>query len=253
EREEKQPLVPKEYERSLPRMAQDDLDVFVDEFGRKHYATPDGRPVCGRLKRVHNRKIEDEACFAPPMANGACRVHGGKAGAPIRTGRYSRVLKKMRGAFERARADEDLIDARRDLAAMDVLIEQLFERVEELDSRAWRQELLETFQRLQAAIRSHRQAQVSAEMRRLGELIEQGASVDQLANDLIANLERRANRAVRIGELELKRSEKVTFEEMTVVLREFLGVLEQSLEPQVYHGLLPQLRKVTSARRIEAG
>ncbi|MCP4004538.1 MAG: hypothetical protein GY725_10115 [bacterium] len=163
------------------------------------------------------------------------------------------MLKKMRGAFERARADEDLIDARRDLAAMDVLIEQLFERVEELDSPAWRQELLDTFQRLQAAIRSHRQAQVSAEMRKLGELIGHGASVDQIANDLIASLERRANRAVRIGELELRRSEKVTVEEMAVVLREFLGVLERSLDPGVYHSVLPELRQVTTARRIGAG
>ncbi len=239
-----------EPERKLPRLTPTNLESFADEYGRTHYAMADGRPVCGRLKREHNRVIEDEACLAPPMANGACRVHGGKAGAPIRTGRYSRVLQKLRGAFERARADGDLVDARQDLAAMDVLIEQLFERMEELDSPAWRQQLLETFRGLQAAIRSHSQTQVSAAMRRLGDLIEQGASIDQIASDLIANLERRANRAVRIGELELKRAEKVTVDDLTAVLREFLSILERSLEPQVYHGLLPELRGVMAGQRL---
>ncbi len=242
-----------ERERKLPHLTKDDLDCIVDEFGRDHFFMKDGRPVCGRLKREHNRAIENEACLAPPMANGACRVHGGKAGAPIRTGRYSRVLIKLRGAFERARADDDLVDARQDLAAMDVLIEQLFERMEELDSPAWRQELRETFRGLQAAIRSHSQTKVSAAMRKLGDLIEQGASIDQIASDLIANLERRANRAVRIGELELKRAEKVTVEELTAVLRDFLGILERSLEPSLYHSLLPELRKVTGGQPSRMG
>ncbi len=239
-----------EPERKLPRLTSDDLGSFADEFGRTHYAMADGRPVCGRLKREHNRVIENEACLAPPMANGACRVHGGKAGAPIRTGRYSRVLKKMRGAFERARADEDLVDARQDLAAMDVLIEQLFERMEELDSPAWRQKLLETSRALRAALRAGNQTLGLATMRRLCDQIENGASIDQIAGDLIANLERRANRAVRIGELELKRAEKVTVDELTAVLREFLGILERSLEPKIYHSLLPELRRVTGGRGV---
>ena len=68
-----------ERERKLPRLTQDDLVFYVDEFGRKHFSMADGRPVCGRLKREHNREIPNEACLAPPMANGACRVHGAPA------------------------------------------------------------------------------------------------------------------------------------------------------------------------------
>ena len=166
-------------ERKLPHLVQADLVRIVDEFGRDHYWTDEGRAVCGRRKKEKNRAIENEACLAPPMPNGACRVHGGKAGAPIRTGRYSRVMKKWLGDFERARSDQELLDAKQELALMDVAIERLLERVEEADTPSWRQEVGETYLALQAAIRGQRQAQVAALMKRLGELIESGATADQ--------------------------------------------------------------------------
>ena len=194
-------------ERKLGPCTQADLVSYVDEFGRTHYSMEDGRPVCGRLKKKKNRAIPDEACLGPPMANGACRVHGGKAGAPIQHGRYSRVLKKWRGDFERARSDQELVDARRDLALMDVANEKLLERAEDLDSPSWRQELRETFIHLQAAIRAQRQGDVAPLLKRLGELIEEGATAGQLAKDLVAQVEKRANRACKVTELQLRREE----------------------------------------------
>ena len=111
--------------RKLPHLTKGGLTSVQDEFGRDHYFMEDGRPVCGRLKKKHNRQIPDEACLGIPMASGPCRIHGGKAGAPIKHGRYSRAMKVWRGAFQQALSDKDLLDTRRELALMDVVTEQL--------------------------------------------------------------------------------------------------------------------------------
>src|SRR5688572_11067355 len=98
--------------RSWPRYSQDQLSFVEDELGRKHYRTPEGRKVCGRLKNSKNRVIPNEACLGPPMQPGACRIHGGAStGAPLTAGgRYSRVLTKWKGRFEAALADKAILD-----------------------------------------------------------------------------------------------------------------------------------------------
>ena len=241
------------HERKLPRLTQTDLVSYADQYGRTHYSMEDGRPVCGRLKKEHNREILDEACLAPPMANGPCKVHGGKAGRPLSNGRYSRVTKTWHAAFERALADEELLDARRDLALMDVVTELLIERAEELDSPSWREELRETFGQLQRAIRSKRQDVVGPLLKLLGELIERGATADQVAYDLVAQVDRRAARACKIDELGLRRQEKVTVSELGAVFKQFLDVLQRELEPETYYRIVPVLRKVTGPGQLERG
>ncbi len=233
--------------RKLPHLTQDDLVCVLDEDGRKHYWTKEGRPVCGRHKKQKNRVIPDEACLGIPMANGACNVHGGKAGRPITHGRYSRVLKKWKKDYARAQADKDLLDAKKDLAMLDVAIEKLVGRAEDGDCPTWRKEVGETFIALQGAIRGKRQSQVSAHLKRLGELIESGAAEDQVANDLVVNVERRANRATRINEYEFKKEEKIPPSELAAVFRSWLAILEKRLEPKTYHALLPELRLATHA------
>ncbi len=242
-----------EKERKLPHLTQVDLESFVDEFGRTHYSMKDGRQVCGRLKKEKNRKIPDEACLGVPMASGPCKVHGGKAGRPLSHGRYSRVTKTWHAAFERALADEELLDAKRDLALMDVVTELLIERAEELDSPSWREELRDTFGQLQRAIRSQRQEVVGPLLKLLGELIERGATADQVARDLVAQVDRRAARACKIDELGLRRQEKITATELAAVFKQFLDVLERELEPAMYHQVLPELRRVTGPGQLERG
>ncbi|MCP4039717.1 MAG: hypothetical protein GY733_22425 [bacterium] len=252
EPDERPRFEPKEHERKLPHLTKDDLDCVIDEFGREHFFMKDGRAVCGRLKKKHNRKIPDEACLGIPMSSGPCRIHGGKAGRPIEHGRYSRVLDKWKKDFVRAQKDKQLLDAKQDLALMDVALEKLLMRAEEGDCPSWRQLMGETFVALQMAIRGKRQAQVSAMMKELATLIETGATEDQIAADLVLNVERRANRACRIGDLELKKEDKVTPTELAAVFRSWLVVLEKALEPRVYARVLPELRRATVGQQIEA-
>ena len=232
-------------ERVLPVLTKDALVLVVDEFGRDHFSMEDGRPVCGRLKKEKNRSIANEACLAPPMANGACKVHGGKAGAPIRTGRYSRVLKRWLGEFEAARSDQELLDVRGDLAMMDVAIAKLVEQAEEMDSPSWRADLRARYGQLRAAIRSGKQKDVGEHLRVLGELIEGGASTDQVVQDLIVHLDRRANRAGRVAEQESKTGGVVTTTELAAVFRQWLEVLERALPAEDYYRVLPELGRLT--------
>ena len=61
-------------------------------------------------------------------------------------------------------------------------------------------------------------------------------------------MDRRANRECKLTELQLRREEKVTVSEMAAVFRQFLDALEKELEPEVYHRIVPVLRRVTVGR-----
>ena len=76
--------------------------------------------------------------------------------------------------------------------------------------------------------------------------IEQGPTADQVAADLVAHVDRRANRACRVAELAQRREEKVTVGELAAVFRRWLEVLEHNLDPHVYFQLVPELRRVTT-------
>lgn len=82
-------------------------------------------------------------------------------------------------------------------------------------------------------------------MKRLGEIIEGGATADQVSTDLVAQLDRRANRTCKVTELAIRREEKVTVSEIAAIFRQWLDVLERGLEPEVYFRLVPELRKVS--------
>ncbi len=237
-----------EPDRKLPRYTKADLVRIVDEFGRDHFWTPEGRAVCGRKRKEKNSVIEDERCLAPPMPNGACVVHGGKSGRPIESGRYARITTKWKAAFERARNDRELLDARADVAMMDVVLEQLVQRAEELDTSSWREELKETHLQLQRAIKSQRQDVAGTLLKKLGRLIEDGARAEQVSADLLAHVDRRAARACKLTEIEIRRAEKVSVDELAAIFKQGLGVLERELEPVVYYKLIPALRNATTTR-----
>lgn len=67
-------------------------------------------------------------CKAPAMANGRCRIHGGKTpvglGLPqFKTGKYSKYLPEgLLTAYEDVQADENLLSVRGDIQLLDVLI-----------------------------------------------------------------------------------------------------------------------------------
>lgn len=77
-------------------------------------------------------------------------------------------------------------------------------------------------------------------------MIEGGATADQVSTDLVAQVDRPANRACKVTELAIRRGEKVTVSEIAAIFRQWLHVLEKTLEPEVYFRLVPELRKVSA-------
>ena len=83
-------------------------------------------------------KRTGERCKRPPATGwGVCRMHGAGGGRPIVHGRYSKVLKRLRGHYEAARDDENLLDLRPTIAVLDIRIEDILRRVDDGDDAAW--------------------------------------------------------------------------------------------------------------------
>ncbi len=82
------------------------------------------RPVCGARRR-DGKRCQSTAV----MANGRCRVHGGKAGRPVSTGRYARVAKGR--LAERLSEDTgDVSDMTREIALVQALTELVVEKLD---------------------------------------------------------------------------------------------------------------------------
>jgi len=99
-------------------------------------------------------------------------------------------------------------------------------------------------------------------MRELGRLIEEGATLAQVVSDLIVHVDRRAGRAHRINELEVRRDASVSLNELTLVFGRWIEALREKLDAQTFQGILPTLRQlageprpgiVGSAQEREAG
>jgi len=249
-----------EHERKLPRLTQADLRRTTDELGRAYFHMQDGRAVCGRLRKAKNRQIPDEACLAPPTARGPCRVHGGRSpgGKVTSGGRYSRALRRWRRPFERALADKEQLDSRRELAMTDVLIERLTARAERGDSPTWRAELGESYDALDEAVRGMKHADIGKCLKELGEKIRAGATGDAARGDLLEQLERRSRMATRLVDLEQRGDQRLTMREVSATFAAFVEVLARTVDPVVMQRLLPQLRAVlpmpvAAPQLIEAG
>ena len=96
-----------------------------------------------RSRCTAKSKRSKERCQNTPVPGwNVCRMHGAGGGRPIKHGRYSKVLGRLRKSYEEALAHESLLDLGPTLALLDVRAEQLLEQVEAGRDGAW-QELVE--------------------------------------------------------------------------------------------------------------
>jgi hypothetical protein len=103
---------------------------------------------------------------------------------------------------------------------------------------------------LRSAIRGQRHTEVGVLLKKLGDLIERGATADQLAADLVAHVDRRANRACRNAELALRRGEPKRGSPSPRSPRPSAsgwGCWSGPWSPRCIFRLVPELRKVTTA------
>ncbi|HRI09525.1 MAG TPA: HGGxSTG domain-containing protein, partial [Nannocystaceae bacterium] len=149
---------------------------------------PADRPRCGAKKR------DGTPCPSYPVVGAKrCRMHGARAGAPIKHGRYSKHLGRIREAYEAAIQDKGLLDLREPIAAIDAIVRRLAERVEELDTPDYRRRLLDLLKESRGADAG----KAAAARFTLEELIERGADEDQTLGVLRDSLSELAKRIVQ--------------------------------------------------------
>jgi len=208
-----------------------------------------GRSVCGRLKQENRRLIEDEACLQPPMPNGACYWHGGPSPGPPATanGRYSRLQRFWGELYERLATTDDLLDVKPDLTLMDVAIARRLEFVQSEDAPAWREELRKTYRAMRAAMKSGDKAEMAVTVRRLGELVERGAKMEQAVRDLVTDVDRRAARAQKEREVMLKGEDVVTVRELMRIFGDFIAIVKEHAPADAVRTMVPKFRVVLGA------
>jgi len=96
---------------------------------------PNGNPRCQFVKApVEGKKYGEQCKNKCVPGRPRCKYHGGKAGAPIKTGAYSKYNPVPRGLaklFEAAMADPEILNLTKDIALLDAQLWSLAEKAKE--------------------------------------------------------------------------------------------------------------------------
>jgi len=243
-------------DRKWPPLTIHQLERRKDTVGRLRCRVPDaldhplaGRVVCGRLKREKRRLIPDEACLQRAMPNGACHKHGGPSpGAPkTANGRYSIEQKRWNEVYQRSIESENALDVRPDLALMDAAIQRRLELLAEEDAPAWRAALRKAYKSLRRAMRAGNKRDMGTAIGKLGELIDRGASIENAVEGLVADVDKRAARAHKEREVQMRSDEVVTQHELMRTLSEFLVIVKRHAPPDAVRAMVPEFRTAIGA------
>lgn len=184
---------------------------------------------CGAKKR------DGTPCRAPAMANGRCRIHGGKtpngfALPQTKSGRYSKYLpQRLVERYETATQDTELLAMKEDIALLDARLSDLLRRVDTGEAgTAWR-EARTAYRKVVNAIRAEDGQAIMAGMDELDNVLGRGASDYAAWNEIQSILEQRR----RLVESEQKRlvmgQQMVTTEEATILIAALLDAIHRSV------------------------
>lgn len=173
--------------------------------------------ICGATTR------SGKPCQARPMANGRCRMHGGKslagpASPAFKTGRYSKYLPaRLTERYAEAVNDPELLALREDVALIDARLADLLRRVDSGESGQLWKDVRQAYQSFIKARRRGDDEAAAAAFDELGELIERGASDHAAWSEIAALLEQR-RRLVESERRRLVEMQQVITAEQAMVL-----------------------------------
>jgi hypothetical protein len=178
----------------------------------------DGPRCLARTKRT------SQPCQAKAMANGRCRLHGGKslrglASPRWTSGRHSQALPAgLQDAYERALADPDLLALRSELALVDVRIDDLLQGLGRGESTDLWERLGAALEPLETAQREGDAATACAALGELLDVVHEGTAVGATWAAIFDALERRR----RLAETERRRVEAL---QATLTAEEALALI----------------------------
>jgi hypothetical protein len=194
------------------------------------------RSTCEQHCNANLRKKPGQRCAQWPMANGRCRLHGGKslkAGAHPRFRDGARSKYRFRGKlhkrYEQALSDPELTHHRDSVAVLDTLIREMTEQWEEGGSPAQWQRLVQLWERFQIAWNSRDRQKVTEGLAEISLILERGSAQSKREIQIVSLLEARRKHADSESRRSLSEGMTFTIEEAEI----FYGALRESVEKHI--------------------
>jgi hypothetical protein len=156
---------------------------------------------CGAKTRVGG------SCSQPAMANGRCRMHGGKslagvASGTFKTGRYSKVLPtRLAQSVREAENDPELLSVRSEVALLHGRVSELVQRLYTGESGNLWNSLRTAWSSFEAANEAKDKDAIAASLHQLRNLIQQGTRDEESWAELVKTIDAKT----KIAQAEWKR------------------------------------------------
>ena len=175
-------------------------------------------------------KRSGERCMLPAVqGRRTCRLHGGtNPGRRPLTGRHSAVLHRLRETYERCLNDPSIIDMREPLAVLDMVVNKMLERVEQLDTDGFRMRALGLYEESREAIRDGNGAEGGALLEQLGALLRKGAAEDSALMKLLTSVNAQMNAIDRVWDKKLKRENVMSKDDVALLMLQVLSSVRKT-------------------------
>jgi hypothetical protein len=188
--------------------------------------------ICGAKTRSGGE------CKNAPMANGRCRMHGGKslsgwAHPRAKTGRYFKYMPpRLRERYEQAAADPELLALNQEIALIDARSQDVLSRVDTGESGRLMKEIKDTYHRLIEAKNRGDPSEFGVELNRLGKLIDVGVADWYAWSELMSLFEQRR----RLVESERRRlvdlQQMITAEQAYMLIGRLGAIVKEYVDDQ---------------------
>lgn len=228
----------------------DDGVVVTPGFWRRS----DGKRICGAHPMSSRGPCKQTAIFD----NGRCRMHNGNAARGVahpqyKHGRWAKAFGKRGDAYTEARDDPELLDLRRTIGALDVIVQESMSRRAGLDTPEFRSKLRELWKAHGSALSSEPDdaPDILAE---IGALIKRGASQDDANETIARHVSRMSKHVESWWKINLAGAQSVNRGDLLAVIESIVEVMIQEV-PKQYVGpiLLAIDRQVLRGQLAFAG
>jgi hypothetical protein len=204
------------------------------------YRKEDGVQVCGAPKKVARGGPDERCGHTDLLPNQRCKFHG-SGGPPMKNGRYSQRLKRIKIAYEAALNAEDIDDLDPTLALIDVRIGELAEALEEQKETS-AEFLAAGMKKVEKAIGASRMGlPVEGDLKDLREHFEKGASRSQHWNELIDLCQTRSKRTEAKISLMQKGNTIATHKDLVILMTKILNIVLDVRDTKIRDSLVRRL------------
>lgn len=171
-------------------------------------------------------------CRRPAGPEGVCYYHGGKPFTNASQkpamhdgdSRWSRSLgDKVGMAYEAALDDDDLVNLKRGLATLDVVVQKAMQRMDENDTIDWREAVAAKVRELTSA--AYLDAAAKAVEKELDELLHRGLEHDRSMDRLVDTVTRFQQGVEKFWAIQIRGHETMTTAQVGAMFRRMIGVL----------------------------